>query len=131
MRVARLSRLAYARLGSRTRLTSALGLSRSPILEKVQVRPNGSPGIRLLASLAAEPVVNRNVQSNVPQSTLNGNVTSDGLRLQLEAVDELLRSGIGGSDLWTERLQGVKDDLKVQRPRRIAGRSVPMADAEP
>jgi len=130
MRVARLSRLAYARLGSRKGLTSALGLPRSPILDKVQVRPNGSPGIRLLASLAAEPVVTRSIQSNVPQSTLHGSVTLSDLRLQLEAVDGLLRSGIGGSDLWTERLQGVKDDLKVQRPRRIAGMLLPMADAE-
>jgi hypothetical protein len=41
-----------------------------------------------------------------------------------------LRSGIGGSDVWTERLQQVKDDLKVQRPRRIAGTILTVEDAD-
>jgi hypothetical protein len=121
MRASRLARLASARIGSRISLPTSIGVSRSPILDKLQIRPNGSPGIRLLASLAAEPEKPRSAQSNVSQPNSNRIVASNDLLRHVEAVDGLLRSGIGGSDVWTERLQQVKDDLKVQRPRRIAG----------
>jgi hypothetical protein len=130
MRASRLARLASARIGSRIHLTISLGLSRSPILDKVQIRPNGSPGIRLLASLAAEPVNPRSALSNGSKSSTHGNIASNDLLLHVEAVDGLLRSGIGGSDVWTERLQQVKDDLKVQRPRRIAGTILTVDDAD-
>jgi hypothetical protein len=130
MRASRLARLAYARTASRTPLITSLGVPRSRILDKVQIRPNGSPGIRPLATLATEAVNIRSVQSNVPNSTPLGTAASNALRLQVEAVDGLLRSGIGGSDVWTGRLQGVKDDLKVQRPRRIAGTSLNVVFAD-
>lgn len=130
MRASRLARLASARIASRIPLSASIGVSRSPILDKVQIRPNGSPGIRLLASLAADPVNPRSAHPNGSQPNAHGTVASNGLRLHVEAVDELLRSGIGGSDVWTERLQQVKDDLKVQRPRRIAGTMLNVEDAD-
>jgi hypothetical protein len=130
MRASRLARLASARIGSRASLPTSIAVSRAPILDKVQIRPNGSPGIRLLASLAADPIKPSSAQSNASQPNTHGNVASNDLRLHVEAVDGLLRSGIGGSDVWTERLQQVKDDLKVQRPRRIAGTILTVEDAD-
>jgi hypothetical protein len=130
MRAPRLARLASARIGSRISLPTSIGVSRSSILDKVQIRPNGSPGIRLLASLAADPVKPSSAQLNGSKSITHGNIASNDLRLHVEAVDGLLRSGIGGSDVWTERLQQVKDDLKVQRPRRIAGTISSVEDAD-
>ena len=130
MRASRLARLASARIASRFPLSTSIGVSRSPILDKVQIRPNGSPGIRLLASLAAEPVNPRSAHSIGSQLNTHGTIASNGLRSHVEAVDELLRSGIGGSDVWTERLQQVKDDLKVQRPRRIAGTILTAGDTD-
>jgi hypothetical protein len=130
MRASRLARLASARIGSRISLPTSIGVFRSPILDKVKIRPNGSPGIRLLASLATDPVNPSSAQSNASQPSTHETAASNDLRLHVEAVDGLLRSGIGGSDVWTERLQQVKDDLKMQRPRRIAGTILTVEDAD-
>jgi len=129
MRASRLARLAYARIGSRTSLATSLRSSRSPIFDKIQIRQNGSPGIRLLASLAAQPADGHSVRPSLSQPGLNTTVATNDLQTHVEAVDGLLRSGVGGSDVWTERLQVVKDDLRVQRPPRIAGKIFNVADA--
>jgi hypothetical protein len=81
--------------------------------------------IRQLASLA---VVDGLSQATEHPSSRGGRTTvaleNDLLASRLEAVDELLRSGIGGSDVWAERLHRVREDLRSNCPRRIAGRPI-------
>jgi hypothetical protein len=122
MRSSRLARLTYARPSIRLAFTRPARILQSQSVGSLELRASTLNSIRQLASLATEPVHAQTSEALERQPAVPYNITPVTLQLQVEAIDELLRSGIGGSDVWTARLQGVKDDLRTKRSRRIASK---------
>jgi len=122
MRASRFASLSFRRSNNRL-VSTEHGLSRPRIAGNVEFPTTASICIRRLASVAAQPIHTHVSDPSSPKLSSRVIISPESLRRQVEAVDALLRSGIGGSDVWTERLQGVKDDFDNKRPRRIAGES--------
>jgi hypothetical protein len=122
MRASRLARLTYVRPASRLISTEPSGPARLPVLDNVNNRPQASTGFRGLASLASSLASSQPIGSDRGLPATYDPATPTSVLLQVQAVDELLRSGIGGSDVWSARLRGAKEDFATKRPRRIAGK---------
>lgn len=125
MRVSRLAGFSSAFSATRFGSSALAAVALSSTASSVKVWTTTSTGVRRLASVATQPGLDRSAHERHSIPTLPAPLTQESLRPQAEQVEELLRSGIGGSGVWVERLQGVKNDLDTSRARRrrIAGKS--------
>jgi hypothetical protein len=121
MRTSRLARTALVRnsLISIPSLTRTIYGSGLPVTSR-SVTATAFSSIRQLASAAA--LTHQVGTTSVLPTTVDPERAEHGALIsRVESVDRLLRDGIGGSDVWIERLQKVKEDLVIPRSRRIAG----------
>jgi hypothetical protein len=121
MRTTRLARTALVRnsLISIPSLTRTIYGSGLPVTSR-SVTATAFSSIRQPASAAA--LMHQVETTSVLPTTVDPERAEHGALIsRVENVDRLLRDGIGGSDVWIERLQKVKEDLVIPRSRRIAG----------
>ena len=109
----------------RPTVVSTRGPTRAILGGRLPMRCDSSPttastSIRQLASAAIR--TDHDGMGSAVTSTLRIGVHGqEALLLEVETVERLLRDGLGGSDVWIQRLQKVKEDLVIPRSRRIAG----------
>lgn len=109
----------------RPTVVSTRGPTRAILGGRLPVRCGSSPttastSIRQLASAAIRTDHDGTgpALTSIARAGVHG---QEALLVEVETVERLLRDGLGGSDVWIQRLQKVKEDLVIPRSRRIAG----------